>query len=1101
MIKKIAHLADIHIRKNTARHQEYRTVFSNLISKLKIDQPDRIVIAGDLFNDYIKLEGELLILAADFLKSISEISPVVITRGNHDVARSAIHRIDAIHALVATMDNNRIKYYNTTDLHEDENVVWAVWKHGDKRNNPWPKNFVKDPNKIYIDIFHDPINGARNSEGFEFNSKTYHSITEFMGDISLFGDIHMLQYLDSTKTKAYSSSLIEQNFAEGDEQFHGYLLWNLDTLTAKEVKIDNPYGHFTLDLNRYTDFDNLQLNINSNIPNKRIRLKWKTLPGLKTIENMRKVDTVLINKYTPIYIKHVNDFIEEKKIEIQEKEDIENINKREVIHKILSEYLTKMGHKEEIINGLLELDVEIENRLSVEDMTNIQWSIVGFGGKNFRSYDDIEVNWNNQDGLYQIVGENGVGKSTINQLITYILFGKSPETDFRKKFGDARFINNKLNTTSCEGWIILEVNGEFYGIKRITQIKRNKEGELTAASTIASYYKLTSPTDKLDENSNLEKLNEEERRKTQNRIDEIIGTYENFMRVTLTTSDTLNNILQSDKAPFIDSLLYDSGLDIFDLRSKEFKKYKDELIIDKSLANVNVNIEENSISSITDTIKFNEELIESTKEKISLQNSNLELLNKQKETLQQSMHQIDLELSNTNESQINNNIDTFNRELQQIVNEELNIQKNVDSLKSIFDQNRFEELQKKKDNHKAIEFEKRTAINKKRMEIEQHRNVLIRLNGDIELLKKEGSNYKKEIANLEQSKVCDRCNQTIDKEEHKEHIKQNIAKTEKLMFAIADKIRIKENEKPSIIKNIELAEINIKEIETEIQNDSLGFQNILEEIGKLSNDKLEVEKRERLILVLNSYPLKKDNINMKINELNLRLKKYHDQKTYIEENNKIRFRVNELNNQINILIQEIDNSKKLIFNTENNIKSYKIAIENKRKLINDYLEYERKEQIRKLYAETIHRDGLPTQILSDTLLPKINNLLSKLLESADFDVYLDKDDLRLKFFYNDHPTAIIDCISASGMERTFAVYALKIALNQINNKSKSTLLTVDEVMGKLKGEYVDKFVELLHLSKKFYKKVLIIEPTHEVNPDYLLQIEKNEKHISKLIIN
>lgn len=1101
MIGKVAHLADIHIRKSTSRHQEYKIVFTNLITKLKKNTPDRIVIVGDLFHDYIKLEGELLILAAEFMNDLAKIAPVIITRGNHDIARSAPNRTDAIEALVRVMDNKNITYYNKTGLYNDENVVWAVWKHGDKRNNPWPKDFQKDPNKVYIDIFHDPVNGARNSEGYEFSSKTYHAITDYMGDISMFGDIHMLQYLDPIQTKAYSSSLIEQNFGEGDEQFHGYLLWDLNTKIATEVPVENPYGHFTIDLNRFTDFDNLQINIASQIPHKRIRMKWKTLPGMKTIENMRKVDSVLQNIFAPLSIKHINDFIEEKRIEIEEKGDIENITKREVIHKIITEYLKKMGHKDEVIQDLLDLDIEIENRLTHEDLTNIQWSIVKFGGKNFRSYEDIEINWDQQDGLYQIVGENGVGKSTINQLITYILFGKSLETDFRKKFGDARFLNNKLGATTCEGWVILEANGEYYGIKRTTVVKKNKAGEITGAPTVASYYKLTSPTDKLDEKYNIEKLNDSDKFKTQERIDEIIGTYENFIRVTLTTSDTLNNVLSSDAAPFIDSLLYDSGLDIFDLRSKEFKKYKEELIIDKSLANFKVQDSENSIIALNSNIKLKKELIESTNDKIVLQRQSLDSFEKQKDLVQQSMHQIDSELGNTNEAAINQIISNLNRDLTTVTNEEAALTKNVNSLKSSYAAEELESLLKKKDNHKTEEFEKRTAINKKRMEIEQLKNSLSKINTEIEMMKREGGNFKKEIAALEQSKVCVSCNQTIEKDEHKAHIKLTIGEKEKLMFAVADKIRAKSTEPPTVLAAITAAEQAIKSIEGEIQNMSVTFQNVLEQIGNINNDKLEFEKRERLVLELKAYPLKKDNLTMKITEQQEKLKRFNDQKVKIEENNKLRSEVMDLNDKIQVANSELEFFKNAINECNNIIKSNKQDIKSHEQWIKDYLDFERKELVRKLYAETIHRDGLPTQILTDTLLPKINNVLSKLLESADFDVYLDKDDLRLKFFYNDHPNAIIDCISASGMERTFAVYALKIALNQINSKSKSTLLTVDEVMGKLKGEYVDKFVELLHLSKKFYKKVLIIEPTHEVNPDYVLQVVKDENHISNLILN
>lgn len=1099
-IQKIAHLADIHIRKSTTRHKEYRIVFENLYKKLKEDKPDRIVIVGDLFHDYIKLEGELLILSSSFLNELTKIAKVVITRGNHDIARSAPHRIDAVEALVRTMNNPDINYLNETDLVADENITWAVWKHGEKRNNPWPKDYVKHIGQTYIDLFHDPINGSLSVDGFGFNSRTYRSPTEFMGDIGMFGDIHLLQYLDTIKTKAYCSSLIEQNFAEGDNSFHGYLLWDVATRQAKEVSVDNPYGHYTFDLNRFTDFDNLQLTLNNPVANKRIRIKWKTLPAVKNTENVRKVDAYIDQHFSPISIKHVNDFIEEKKIKIEEQADIQNIGKREVVHKVITEYLKKIGVKDDVINDVIDLDVEIENRLNIEELTNIHWSMVKLKGKHFRSYDDIDINWDNKDGLYQIVGENGAGKSTINQLMMYILFGKTPETDFRKKFGDSRFINNKLPVTYCEGLTVIEANGEYYGIKRITQIKKNKEGEITAAPTVASYYKLTSPNDNLDDATNIEKLNEQDRHKTQERINEIIGSYENFTRVTLTTSDTLNNVLSSDKAVFIDSLLYDSGLNIFDLRLKEFKKYKDELIHDSRLQNFNVNEQQTHIVGLNSEIKLKEEFIQSAKEQIDEHYVELDDVKEERETLMQSMHQIESELADTNEDQINYGINKLKKELEIVESEELKQQNLINSMISCYDVVRLDELTTKKDNHKAIEFENRTKINKKRMEIEQLNSAISAVNGKIELLKKEGGGIKKEIVRLNESKNCPSCGQSLGAE-HEAHIKQTIKEYEAQMYQIANEIKQKESEKPLLINNIESCKKNIVELESTIAQDSVNFQTILEEIGKLSNDKLEVQKRERLVLEITKYPLIKENLNLRITEQQNRLVRFRDQKLKIEENNKIKVHVNSLTSNIDGINYKIDTTKQSIQSMQAQIKHFKEQIKLKENLIAQYLDFERKEEVRKIYADCIHRDGLPTQILTDTLLPNINNVLSKLLESTDFDVYLDKEDLRLKFFYNDHPSAIIDCISASGMERTFAVYALKIALNQINTKSKSTLLTVDEVMGKLKGEYVDKFVELLHLSKKFYKKVLIIEPTHEVCPDFVLQIEKDDKHISKLIMN
>ena len=56
MIKTIAHVADIHIRKTPTRNEEYQFVFNNLLKSLQEIKPDRIVIVGDLVHDYLDLQ-------------------------------------------------------------------------------------------------------------------------------------------------------------------------------------------------------------------------------------------------------------------------------------------------------------------------------------------------------------------------------------------------------------------------------------------------------------------------------------------------------------------------------------------------------------------------------------------------------------------------------------------------------------------------------------------------------------------------------------------------------------------------------------------------------------------------------------------------------------------------------------------------------------------------------------------------------------------------------------------------------------------------------------------------------------------------------------
>jgi len=178
MISKIAHLADIHIRKTPTRNEEYEKVFKNLITDLQKVKPDRIVIAGDLVHDYLDLQGEQLIMANGLLNELSKIAPVRITRGNHDCRKKNLKRVDSIKAIVKTLNNPDVIYYDDTEVYYDENIAWFVWHHGDAKNNPWKTKEGKIYEKlringdyIAIDLIHDPVNGCTSATGFDMKSK------------------------------------------------------------------------------------------------------------------------------------------------------------------------------------------------------------------------------------------------------------------------------------------------------------------------------------------------------------------------------------------------------------------------------------------------------------------------------------------------------------------------------------------------------------------------------------------------------------------------------------------------------------------------------------------------------------------------------------------------------------------------------------------------------------------------------------------------------------------------------------------------------------------------------------------------------------------
>lgn len=1096
MVVKIAHLADIHIHKSIKRHEEYKMVFNELIKSLRNEKPDRIVIVGDLFNDYIKLEGELLVLVTKFLNALTKIAPLVITRGNHDVLKAASNRIDSIQAIVESISNPNIKYLNTTEMVVDDNIVWCVWKHGEKRNNPWPKDFVKEAGKIYIDLFHDPINGCIDANGFEFESKTYRSLSDFKGDYSFFGDIHKHQYFDH-ETKAYSGSLIAQNYSEGDNEFHGYILWNISDGTHKDIPIKNESNFHTIIVNRFTDFDNLNIDIPNLSLKPSIRVKWQTLPAMKNTDNERKLWKYISDKFAPVSYKHKNEFVEENKIDDQEIDTIENITKRSVLHEIYTNYLKKIGHDDEIIEEVLKLDEIIENRLVIEELTNIEWSIVKFWGRNFRNIKSIDIDWRNKDGLYQITGKNTAGKSSIIQLLSYIQHGKTIETDARKKNGDARFVNNRSTASSCEGGLVIECCGEFYGIKRVTTISKNKEGEITKASTTVNYYKLNCGDDDFSKENELSSLKEEDRVKTQKRINEIIGSYENFVRITLTTADTLNTILTTDNAEFLDSILVDSGLDIFDQRMKEFKQYKKELIASDRVI-CNLETESHAISLLEqDSIKKTE-LIDQNVTYLSKLDSDIKLTESLKEIESRKFNQIDPEIYKLDVSKLNSNITTYNQQIESYKKEQSLLTNEISKLKSTYDVQRLIDLTNARDNHKAEEFKLRTEINNYRLAIEQTISLHNKHNGEIEILKRDGKLKREEISNLNNSKTCPTCK----REKNQDTIipiQEKIKAIETEMYAIAAQINTKLEDNSFTIKIDDLKK-SIADIEESIANKSIGFESIIVEIGTINNDKREVEKRDKLISELESYPVKIENLNLKIAADQEKIKKFNELQDKINENKLFETTINKFNDQLTEMKYDRDSVIKQSNQNQADIDFNNRQIKAKKELIRKFNQQEKNDRVLDVYMDCIHRDGVPTQILRNYLLPKINNTLSNLLQPVDFNVWLDESDLRLKMSYTTHPNAIIECIGGSGKERTFSSISLKIALNEINIKSKPSLFMLDEVMGKLKDESIDEFLDFIKVVKNKVKKLIIIEQNHEIHPDYVISAVIDNNKISTITL-
>ena len=260
MIKKIIHIADIHIR-TYRMHEEYKEILTDFIRKAKIEtqgyQYDeiRIAVVGDLVHQKITISNELLMLGCWFLGELSKIGKVALVAGNHDFIEANKDRLDSITPMVNLLGNKNISYYKESKCYEDENIVWCNYSAFEDSKAPDIETArTQYGDKTYIGLYHAPLAGATTDTGYEFKDGT--GLEHFKGcDMVLLGDIHKRQEFNYKGTPiAYPSSLIQQNFGETVSK-HGYLLWDVESRTYTEHDVPSRYGFYQFKVTSLDDID------------------------------------------------------------------------------------------------------------------------------------------------------------------------------------------------------------------------------------------------------------------------------------------------------------------------------------------------------------------------------------------------------------------------------------------------------------------------------------------------------------------------------------------------------------------------------------------------------------------------------------------------------------------------------------------------------------------------------------------------------------------------------------------------------------------------------------------------------------------------------
>lgn len=261
MVKLVLHLSDIHIR-TFKRHEEYQDIALDFFKSVKKEisgyarEEVRIVIVGDLVHQKITISNEQLTFIAWFLKRCAKLAPTIVIAGNHDLLENNKDRLDSLTPVITLMDNPDIKYYKESLCYVDDNIVWCNYSIFEENKRPdIESSRLENPDKTFIGLLHAPMVGATTSLGYKFEDGV--KVDNFEGcDAVMLGDIHLRQKIKHDSIPIwYPSSLIQQSFGESVSK-HGYLLWDIETLTPKEIDIKTEYGFYNFKISSLDDIDN-----------------------------------------------------------------------------------------------------------------------------------------------------------------------------------------------------------------------------------------------------------------------------------------------------------------------------------------------------------------------------------------------------------------------------------------------------------------------------------------------------------------------------------------------------------------------------------------------------------------------------------------------------------------------------------------------------------------------------------------------------------------------------------------------------------------------------------------------------------------------------
>ena len=1043
-LKRIYHIADIHIR-NIKRHKEFRQVFYSMFEEIqKRGTEDSIIyLAGDIAHAKLEMSPELVSEISWLFTECNKLCPTIVIAGNHDCNMNNSDRLDVLTPIVDALKLPNLTYLKDTQVYGIGDVDFAVFSIFDNKDN-WPKAETLFGNKK-IALFHGPVDNSTTDVGYVVSSR--HFTTDIFDgyDLALLGDIHKRQEMVSPSgcKVVYAGSLVQQNFGETLDK-HGFLVWDLDTMTYEEVDIQNDYGYYTMDIVNGVVPDVINL---PKFPRLRVRFAETdaadTKRAITEIKIKYGVEDFTIIKTDSLAKKKTGD--RDNQIEL---EDITNVNYQ---NSLITDYIQRMMPfvTPEDILGIQSLNKEINSKIIIDDLTrNVQWKPLRFEFSNMFSYgEDNIINFDKVSGLMGLFAPNASGKSSLFDAISFCLFDRCSRT-----FKASNILNNRKSDFHCQ--LDFNVEGIPYYIRREARMVNNGRN----VKVDVQFWRVKDGIS--------ESLNGTERRDTNSVIEQYVGRYEDFVLTALSLQGNNTLFIDKSQSERKDLMAQFMGLDIFD------KLYE---AANEDIKEVSALIRNFKRTDFTTELATKETDLKESKKIVNELEITLKDLNKKKDGIQNKI------------SDLKESLTPIDSRL------ELST---LEAAKGSIESKLVTNRKDREDKESRIN-EYKTLLNEVSQSINQHSEI----NGlSIDDAKKEWDLAKGKIADVQQQidRLESQYESNLDKLKHLEQHEydpncQYCMDNVFVKDAIATKEVVKTQESQLETLNIgHHALIKATEPFSDVED---VWGSLVELRNKYQKGEIIIQKTQAEWDGLGTqYEL----LITQLSGIKADINRYNAISETILQNKEINERIKTLEIQKKEFDKDISDTNKKILQKTGEIGSIDSFINTTQAKISEVKDLENKNTLYTYYLDAVKKDGVPYELISKAM-PVIENEVNNILaQVVDFSLSMDTDgkNINAKLVYEDQEWTLE---MGSGMEKFISGLAIRVALINICGLPRPNFLVIDEGFGTLDADNLSSLFMMMQYLKTQFDFIWVISHLEQMRDivDGLIEIKK-ENGFSKI---